>query len=266
MANQTVHKSHQFDLDQLRDETQRHHNRNMIILGVCFSFGVGLLIWIYSTFPPLTEDELKVMKFPSSGAEIQDIANLISHYTDRFYPQVLSGFCALYIFLQAFAIPGPLILSILSGALFGGVIGFVMVSLCATCGACACYLMSDVFAKSLIIRSFPDMIVRFNVKIRDNTENLIYYLLFLRITPILPNWFINISTPIVGVSFTQFLIATFLGLIPANIIHVRTGMTLSEIQKVGFDPKALLGLFVLGCFALIPTLIKRKYEEKSKQE
>ena len=56
--------------------------------------------------------------------------------------------------LQTFAIPGPIILSILSGALFGGVKGFILICLCATSGACLCYTMSMVLGKSLVKRCF----------------------------------------------------------------------------------------------------------------
>ncbi len=63
---------------------------------------------------------------------------------------------------------------------------------------------------------------------------------------------------------------------PANIIHVRTGLTLSEVSEIGLNlhvreifewrelinEQALLGLAVLGFVALIPTLLKKKMVEK----
>ncbi len=62
---------------------------------------------------------------------------------------------------------------------------------------------------------------------------MIYYLLFLRITPLLPNWFINISSPILEVPLWKFFIATFLGLMPMNVMHVKTGLMINDIQTVG---------------------------------
>jgi uncharacterized membrane protein YdjX (TVP38/TMEM64 family) len=54
--------------------------------------------------------------------------------------------------LQTFAIPGPLILSIISGALFGKVNGFILVSCVATFGACGCYLLSAALAKYYVYK------------------------------------------------------------------------------------------------------------------
>lgn len=64
-----------------------------------------------------------------------------------------------YCRLQTFAIPGPIFLSILSGALFGGVQGFLLVGLCATSGACLCYTMSLVLGKKLVRRCFEKRLI-----------------------------------------------------------------------------------------------------------
>jgi len=82
-------------------------------------------------------------------------------------------------------------------------------------------------------------------------------MLFLRITPLLPNWFINLSSPIVGVPMIYYAGATFVGLIPGNIFHVYTGSTLSSIDKIGFDPEFMGILLLLGFVALLPVYAKR---------
>lgn len=46
-------------------------------------------------------------------------------------------------------------------------------------------------------------------------------MLFLRVTPTLPNTFINVASPIVDVPFHIFLLATVIGLIPAAFVTVR---------------------------------------------
>ena len=83
-------------------------------------------------------------------------------------------------------------------------------------------------------------------------------MLFLRITPILPNWFINISSPIVGISFLNFFFATLFGLMPANIIHVRTGIFLNDMDKIGLNLNSLFLLVLIGFVALIPIIFKSK--------
>ena len=90
-------------------------------------------------------------------------------------------------------------------------------------------MLSAVLGKGLILRFFPGMLVRFNNRIIDNMHNLLFYMGFLRITPLVPNWFINIASPMVGVPITTFATATFLGLIPMNLIHINAGITLATM-------------------------------------
>lgn len=116
--------------------------------------------------------------------------------------------------------------------------------------------------KALIVRIIPGMIVKFSQKLKQQEDSLFWYLLFLRITPLLPNWFINISSPILDVPLKYFVLATFFGLMPLNIVHCRTGLILSEVNQVGgFDFKQVLWLFGLGFVALLPTLFKSKLQK-----
>jgi hypothetical protein len=52
-------------------------------------------------------------------------------------------------------------------------------------------------------------------------QKLLNYMLFLRVTPTLPNTFINLASPIVDVPYHTFLLATLIGLIPAAYVTVR---------------------------------------------
>lgn len=58
-------------------------------------------------------------------------------------------------------------------------------------------------------------------QVAKRKEKLLNYLLFLRITPSLPNTFINVASPIVDIPFHVFFAATLVGLIPASYITVR---------------------------------------------
>lgn len=58
-------------------------------------------------------------------------------------------------------------------------------------------------------------------QIAKRKEKLLNYMLFLRVTPTLPNLFINLASPIVDIPFHIFFLATVIGLIPASYITVR---------------------------------------------
>jgi uncharacterized membrane protein YdjX (TVP38/TMEM64 family) len=187
--------------------------------------------------------------------------SLAAHrYRDDHYWSVFAAFCEVYIFFQAFGIPGPLLLSILAGPLFGVWRGGLLVSVLATAGASLCYGLSYFLGRGLVRRCYAAPLARLRQKIHKHRHNLFFYMLFLRISPLLPNWFINISSPILNVPFHTFVAATALGLLPANAIHVTTGLQLSEIDSVGFDLRKFAALFLLAFLALIPTLFRKKFE------
>ena len=81
----------------------------------------------------------------------------------------------------------------------------------------------------------PNKVAWLKSKITENRHNLFYYFLFLRLTPIVPNWFLNASSAVVGVPFTMFAFTTLIGLVPYTLILIRTGLMLESVSTIGFD-------------------------------
>lgn len=50
----------------------------------------------------------------------------------------------------------------------------------------------------------------------SHKSDLLWYLVFLRVIPMSPNWLINVTAPIVGVPFLTFAASVFIGLMPYN--------------------------------------------------
>lgn len=86
-------------------------------------------------------------------------------------------------------------------------------------------------------------------------------MLFLRLTPLIPNWFVNLGSPLVGMPYKYFFIGSCIGLIPNNFILLQTGMTLKDIEKIGLSPKHLMILMLLAVLSLLPTFFKKKIEQ-----
>ena len=49
------------------------------------------------------------------------------------------------------------------------------------------------------------------VQIKENEDGLFFYLLFLRLFPMSPNWFMNMAAPIVGIPLHLFFLSVFVG-------------------------------------------------------
>ena len=82
---------------------------------------------------------------------------------------------------------------------------------CSCLGASLCYLLSYELARSLVIRKFPRLFTKFNSMVKAHQHNMFWYMLFLRLTPLVPNWFVNLASPLVGMPYIYFLTGTLFG-------------------------------------------------------
>lgn len=215
------------------------------------------LICIYWTMPAA---EYQFLKVPRSIEEIQFLKDHLANYTKDYTAQVILGYCATYIFMQTFMIPGTIFMSLLAGALFGVARGLALVLFNATAGASSCYFVSKLIGRPIAFYLWPEKLRFFRAEVGKRRENLLNYMLFLRITPTLPNTFINVASPIVDVPYHIFFIASFFGLIPAAYVTVRAGLALGELRSLGdlYDFKTIATLFFIGIISIIPTLVSRK--------
>ena len=69
-------------------------------------------------------------------------------------------------------------------------------------------------------------------QVEKRRRNLFNFLLFLRITPFLPNFFINLASPLLGVPLHYFVLATMFGIMPATFMHVSAGKRSFPTKKV----------------------------------
>jgi len=181
--------------------------------------------------------------------------SILSKYSDKHYSVVVLAYCCTYVFLQTFSIPGSVFLSVIGGRLFGLFFGVLAVCFLTTIGACFCYLLSYYTGRRLIQKMFPEKLKLFGEQIGKHQESLLNYLLFLRMTPLVPSWFINIASPIFDIPLFKFSLSTFFGIIPASILFVNGGTTLANVNSAQdiVGPKALLFLFFFAFVSLLPT-------------
>lgn len=219
------------------------------------SFGL-VLVAVYLSMP---SSDYSFLKLPRSVEDIQDLRDNLESYTSDYTIQVLVGYCTVYIFMQTFMIPGTIFMSLLAGALFGVLRGVALVVFAATAGASSCYFLSYLIGRPLVFSLWPDKLSFFQEQVAKRREKLLNYMLFLRVTPTLPNTFINVASPIVDVPYHIFFLATIIGLIPAAYVTVRAGIALGELRSVAdlYDFQAIATLFFIGIVSVTPTLINK---------
>ncbi|CAA6667047.1 unnamed protein product [Spirodela intermedia] len=169
------------------------------------------------------------LKMPRSLEDLQVLRDHLESYASDYTLQVLVGYCAVYIFMQTFMIPGTIFMPS-SPELSSGPSGVALVVFAATAGASSCF-----------------------------SWKLLNYMLFLRVTPTLPNTFINMASPIVDVPYHTFFLATFIGLIPAAFVTVRAGIALGDLKSVNdlYDFQSVATLFLIGAISVTPTILSK---------
>lgn len=225
-------------------------------LVVFFIFSVGLFC-IYCTLP--TADYAK-LRLPRSLNDLRLLKETVASYASDDPAQFILGYCSIYIFMQTFMIPGTIFMSLLAGALFGVFRGLLLVLFNATSGASSCFFLSKLIGRPIVSWLWPEKLRFFQAEIAKRSDKLLNYMLFLRITPSLPNLFINLASPIVDIPFHIFFLATLIGLIPSSYITVKAGLALGDLKSIKdlYDFKTLSVLFLIGLISICPTLLKKK--------
>ncbi|KAG4403027.1 hypothetical protein AAZX31_01G016300 [Glycine max] len=222
---------------------------------VALVFAVGLL-GVYLTMP---DSDYSFLKLPRTLQDLQLLRDNLESYTSDYTAQVLVGYCVVYIFMQTFMIPGTVFMSLLAGALFGVFKGVALVVFTATAGASSCYFLSKLIGRPILSSLWPEKLKFFQTQVAKRRKGLLNYMLFLRLTPTLPNTFINFASPIVDVPYHIFFLATVIGLIPAAYVTVKAGLALGELQSVGdlYDFNSIATLFLIGVVSVTPTLMSK---------
>ncbi|XP_024021705.1 uncharacterized membrane protein At4g09580 [Morus notabilis] len=220
---------------------------------VVLGFVLGFL-GVYLTMP---SSDYSFLKLPRTLEDLQILRDNLESYTSDYTAQVLVGYCMVYIFMQTFMIPGTVFMSLLAGSLFGVFRGVALVVFAATAGASSCYFLSKLIGRPIVFSLWPDKLRFFQAQVAKRRERLLNYMLFLRLTPTLPNTFINFASPIVDVPYHIFFLGTSIGLIPAAYITVRAGLALGQLQSIGdlYDFNSIATLFFIGIVSVTPTLV-----------
>eukprot|EP00914_Ancora_sagittata_P030671 GHVO01061613.1.p1 GENE.GHVO01061613.1~~GHVO01061613.1.p1 ORF type:complete len:248 (+),score=12.60 GHVO01061613.1:117-860(+) len=232
----------------------------------CIFLSATFLLYSISTNLPdlnvYSEQQKVPLKFPSSLEELRLLSQLLSSYKADHFFNVLFLFCFAYLYKQTFAIPGSVFMNVLAGAIFGLQTGFILTCFLTACGATFCYSLSYCFGKKTVMAYFPERVGGIQQQVSENADGLFFFLLFLRLFPMSPNWFMNIVAPIINIPVHLFFPSVLIGLMPYNFICVQTGCLLSQVSSLSdvltWSTSVKLGC--IACAALVPGLLVRRYK------
>ncbi|GES81317.1 transmembrane protein 41B [Rhizophagus clarus] len=240
---------------------------SVISLVIIFILSTVILYLILNNY--LSKEVKNFLKFPRTLKDVKILHDaLTGQENDSIH--IVICYAATYIFLQSFSIPGSVMLGVLGGALWGSWNALVLVSFCSGTGATISYLLSYYLGQPIIQNYLSERMEHWNEKLNAHRKGLFSYIIFLKVAPFFPNWFINIASPHLGVGVWVFYWATFFGTTPLSFIHVQAGETihrLSESDEFTFlTLQNIVTMSLIAIAALIPIILGKNFasQEKSK--
>jgi len=227
----------------------------MACIFVVSSAFLGALLWL--ALPTVDDIDRPLLKIPKSFAELQALNALLKKYRDIYPYRIVVCYVTVYLFLQAFSLPGSMYLSILGGAVWGVARALPLACCCVATGATLCYFISAALGPALLaVPRWKAVMDKWGDKIRANKENMISFLIVLRIAPLPPHWVVNIICPHVGIGLVPFWISTALGVLGVSVIHTTIGGGLDEMTSADdfhlISWRNFLGLAAIVVGVMIP--------------
>ncbi|ACK68009.1 SNARE associated Golgi protein [Rippkaea orientalis PCC 8801] len=166
-------------------------------------------------------------------------------------------FILVYVIATVFLISG-LILTLGAGIIFNVVKGSILVSIASTLGATSAFLIGRYFTRDWVkkqiekrpqFQAIDEAVAKEGWKIVGLT----------RLSPLFPFIFLNYAFSVTKVSLRDYIIASWIGMIPGTIMYVYIGSLIGDIASLGIQQREKTslewGLYIVGLIATIVVTI-----------
>lgn len=169
---------------------------------------------------------------------------------------VIGVYFAVYVLVTGLSLPGAAVMTLLAGALFGVVVGTIVVSFASTIGATLAFLVARYLARDAVQQRFAKQLTTIN---RGVEKEGAFYLFTLRLVPVFPFFLINIVMALTPIKAWQFYWVSQVGMFAGTIVYVNAGTQLAQLESLQgiLSPELLISFSLLG---LLPLVAKKVVE------
>ncbi len=194
---------------------------------------------------------------------LRENRDTLSAFVESNFIVAVIGFMALYAVLTAISFPGASFLSIFGGFMFGTFVGGSAIVIGATIGATALFLAARYAFGDVLSKKAGPYMKKFEAGLK---ENELSYLFILRMIPAFPFFIVNIVPALFDVKIRNYIISTFLGIIPGCFVYASVGAGIGAIFDTGGEvklsglmtqPKVIGPILGLVALALLPVIYKK---------
>lgn len=214
-------------------------------------------VYFVKTAPPLPQAQCadivtpmdivggKLVRDPQKS--ILNLWNCFREYKKDHWWHTTAGIWGTYVVFKIF---GPLgagtsmVLSVLIGALYDewaepsmqySLLAHLVGTSGEMCGGAGGWLLSNAIGREILLHFVPGKMAALKTEMEKFQGSMFRYMLFLRVSPLFPNWFVNYSTALIGMPFSYFLAASSLAIQPAAIMSISMGSMLRDVGESGLD-------------------------------
>ena len=208
-----------------------------------------ILIFIISFLSVLIFDLDQFLSFENIKKSQNSLQSLINE-NYLFYYVI---FFIVYIVITTFALPFAAIKTIIAGALFGLIPGVLLTSFASSIGSTLCFLMSRFVLRNYVENKYRKYVEKVNSGI---IKDGMFYLFFLRLSPIFPFFIINLIFGLTKMKAITFYIISQIGMLIGTIVFVNAGVQLAKINSISdiLSFEIIIAFMLIG---LMPLIIKK---------
>ncbi|MBS7807451.1 bifunctional TVP38/TMEM64 family protein/FAD-dependent oxidoreductase [Variovorax sp. PCZ-1] len=175
---------------------------------------------------------------------------------------VIGSFFAIYVAVTALSLPGAAIMTLAGGAIFGLVVGLIVVSFASTIGATLAFLAARFALGESVQKKFGSRMAEINKGIEKEGA---FYLFTLRLVPLVPFFVINLLMGLTKMKTWTFFWVSQVGMLLGTAVFVNAGTQLAKIDSLkGILSPGLIGSFVL--LGIFPIIAKKIIEALKKRK
>jgi uncharacterized membrane protein YdjX (TVP38/TMEM64 family) len=159
-------------------------------------------------------------------------------------------FFAIYVIVTGLSLPGATLLTLIAGAIFGLLVGTIIVSFASTLGATLAFILARYLFKEAVQNRFKQQLVSIN---RGIEKDGAFYLFALRLVPAFPFFAINLAMALTPLKTWTFYWVSQIGMLAGTLVYVNAGMQLGQLESLSgiLSPALLVSFALLGLFPLI---------------
>jgi uncharacterized membrane protein YdjX (TVP38/TMEM64 family) len=181
---------------------------------------------------------------------VQDLLKAALDWIGKLGPWGPVIFVGLYVVATVCLVPGS-VLTLGAGAVFGVALGSVCVSISATLGATAAFLVGRYLARDAVARKIEKN-EKFAAIDRAVAQEGWKIVLLTRLSPVFPFTLLNYAFSLTRVKLRHYVLASWIGMIPGTVMYVYVG----SLVNVGAGRRRqTAGEWVLYGVGLLATVI-----------